>query len=165
MSTKSTLYERVLAANARYASEVHPSGPDAVPVVLAVLTCMDARIDPVAVLGLRLGEAHVIRNAGGLATDDAIRSLVISQHLLGTSEVLVIGHTDCRMSSFDEAAVLADLARRTGADIDLELLPFDDVRASVARQVGAIRAHPWTKDVPVRGLIYEVDTGRLRTLE
>jgi carbonic anhydrase len=165
MSTDTPLYERVLAANARYASAVDPSGADAVPVVLAVVTCMDARIDPLAMLGLRLGEAHVIRNAGGLATDDAIRSLVISQQLLGTSEVLVIGHTDCRMSSFDEEAVLADLAGRTGADLDLALLPFDDVRASVARQVAAIRAHPWTKDVPVRGLIYEVETGRLRAVE
>ena len=165
MRTITPIYERILEANARYAAELDRTGRDLPPVGLAVLTCMDARIDPLAALGLRLGEAHIIRNAGGLATDDAIRSLVISQHLLGTSEVLVIGHTDCRMSSFEEEAVRADLARRTDADVNLRLLPFDDVRASVARQVDLIRAHPWTRDVPVVGLIYEVETGRLGAVE
>lgn len=160
MTSRTPLYERVLEANQRHAVERGPVRP-ASPPHLAVITCMDARIDPLAVLGLRPGEAHVIRNAGALATDDAIRSLVISQRLLGTAEVLVIGHTDCGMLTFDDGAVRAELARETGSEVDLPLLPFDDLRASVARQVAAIRAHPWTVDVPVHGLILEVESGRL----
>ncbi len=156
-------YERILTANARYAADparsslAPPSAPH-----LAVLTCMDARIDPIAALGLRLGEAHVIRNAGALATDDAVRSLVISQRLLGTGEVLVIGHTDCGMLRFEDETARAELAAETGAVVDLPLLPFEDLGASVTRQVDVIRAHPWTKDVPVHGLVFDVETGRLR---
>jgi carbonic anhydrase len=163
MTTRTPAYDRILAANARSAAALGDRGGDALPgPSLAVLTCMDARIDPVTALGLRPGEAHVIRNAGALATDDALRSLVISQHLLGTVEVLVIGHTDCGMQRFDDGTVRDELARETGAEVELPLLPFADLEASVARQVEAVRRHPWTKDVPVRGLLYEVETGRLR---
>ncbi len=124
---------------------------------------MDARLTVEHVLGLRTGEAHIIRNAGGLATEDAIRSLVISQHLLGTEEVIVIEHTGCGMLTFQDDAVRADLAAKTGQDVDLPLLPFPDLEANLTAQVEAIKAHPWIRDdVPVHGLVYEVETGRLR---
>ena len=113
-------------------------------------------------LGLRTGEAHIIRNAGGLATDDAIRSLVISQQLLGTEEVLVIEHTGCGMLTFDDGEVQASIAEATGEEVDLPLLAFPDLEANLAAQVERIKAHPWIKDVPVTGVVYEVETGRLR---
>jgi carbonic anhydrase len=163
MIARTPRYQRILRANASYAAaSADARGRGSPAPQLGVVTCMDARIDPLAALGLDLGEAHVIRNAGGLATDDAIRSLVISQRLLGTAEVLVIGHTDCGMLTFEDEAVRAQLARETGQDLELPLLSFDDLAASVARQVEAIRAHPWTRDVPIHGLIFEVETGRLR---
>ncbi len=159
----SSEYARILAENERYAAQFDRSTLPMPPARhVAVIACMDARINVPDALSLRAGDAHVIRNAGGLATDDAIRSLVISQRLLGTDEVLVIGHTDCGMLTFDDAEVRASLARETGADPDLPLLPFDDLEASVRSQVERIRSHPWTKDVPVHGLIFETKTGRLR---
>jgi carbonic anhydrase len=162
-----TLYapetDRALAENERYAAtfdrphlELPPSRK------LAVLACMDARLTVEQVLGLRTGEAHIIRNAGGLATDDAIRSLVISQHLLGTEEVLVIEHTGCGMLTFDDDHVREHIAETTGEDVDLPLHAFPDLESNLRAQVDRIRAHPWIKDVPVTGVVYEVETGRLR---
>jgi carbonic anhydrase len=123
---------------------------------------MDARLTVEQVLGLRTGEAHIIRNAGGLATEDAIRSLVISQRLLGTEEVLVIEHTGCGMLTFDDGAVQASIAQQTGQAVDLPLLAFPDLESNLTAQVERIRSHPWIKDVPVTGVVYEVETGRLR---
>jgi carbonic anhydrase len=123
---------------------------------------MDARLTVEDVLGLRTGEAHIIRNAGGLATDDAIRSLVISQHLLGTEEIIVIEHTGCGMLTFEDEPVREQIALTQGATVDLPLLPFPDVETNLVAQVERIRSHPWVKDVPVHGLVYEVETGRLR---
>ena len=155
--------EQVLQANARYA-ERFGAGDRPLPPArrLAVIACMDARLNPADALGLAVGDAHVIRNAGGLATDDAIRSLVISQHLLGTEEVLVIEHTDCGMLTFEDEPVRRQIAASQGADADLPLLPFADLESNLQAQVERIRNHPWIKDVPVTGLIYEVETGRLR---
>jgi carbonic anhydrase len=126
---------------------------------------MDARLTVEEVLGLRTGDAHIIRNAGGLATDDAIRSLVISQTLLGTEEVLVIEHTDCGMLTFKDEAVRLDLAARTGKEVDLPLRPFSNLEENLRSQLKTIRSHPWVKDVPIHGLVYEVETGRLREVE
>ncbi len=123
---------------------------------------MDARLTVEGVLGLQTGDAHIIRNAGGLATDDAIRSLVISQHLLGTEEIIVIEHTGCGMLTFEDEPVRRDLAARTGRDVALPLLAFPDLEANLRAQIELIRAHPWIKDVPIHGLVYEVETGRLR---
>ena len=106
---------------------------------LAVVACMDSRLTVEDVLGLSTGDAHIIRNAGGLATDDAIRSLVISQNLLGTEEVIVIEHTGCGMLTFRDEDVRADLAAKTGADIDLPLLPFPDLEGNLREQVERIR--------------------------
>ncbi|HET7828478.1 MAG TPA: carbonic anhydrase [Candidatus Limnocylindrales bacterium] len=155
--------ERALAENERYAATFDRPNLELPPSrKLAVLACMDARLTVEQVLGLRTGEAHIIRNAGGLATDDAIRSLVISQHLLGTEEVLVIEHTGCGMLTFDDAHVREHIAETTGEDIDLPLHAFPDLEANLRVQVEKIQAHPWIKDVPVTGVVYEVETGRLR---
>jgi carbonic anhydrase len=155
--------ERALAENARYAASFDRPNLELPPArKLAVLACMDARLTVEDVLGLRTGDAHIIRNAGGLATDDAIRSLVISQRLLGTEEVLVVEHTGCGMLTFEDATVQRTIAQETGQIVDLPLHAFPDLEANLVEQVARIRAHPWTKDVPVTGVIYEVETGRLR---
>lgn len=164
-TTTTTELARALEANARYAKRFSlrdlPSRPAR---GLAVIACMDARLDPAAALGLALGDAHVIRNAGGLATDDAIRSIVVSQHLLGTREVLIIEHTDCGMLTFEDETVRQQIAEAQGASVDLPLLPFPDLEQNLRAQVERIRSHPWTTGATVTGLIYEVETGRLRPL-
>ena len=155
--------ERALAENERYAATFDRPNLELPPSrKLAVLACMDARLTVEQVLGLRTGEAHIIRNAGGLATDDAIRSLVISQNLLGTEEVIVIEHTGCGMLTFQDDDVHRDLVAQTGADVDLAFHAFPNLEDNLREQVRRIRAHPWIKDVPVHGLVYEVETGRLR---
>ena len=155
--------ERVLAENHRHAGQIDRSALPSPPGrKLAVLACMDARLTVEKVLGLRTGDAHIIRNAGGLATDDAIRSLVISQHLLGTEEVIVIEHTGCGMLTFEDEVVRDQIAAATGVNVGLPLHPFRDLETNLREQVELIRAHPWIKDVPISGLVYEVETGRLR---
>lgn len=160
---RSSEYTRALAENERYAAQFDRSRLALPPArKLAVLACMDARLTVEDVLGLRTGDAHIIRNAGGLATDDAIRSLVISQRLLGTEEVVVIEHTGCGMLTFRDDDVRRQLAAETGVDSDLSFHAFPDLESNLRAQVERIRAHPWTKDVPVHGVIFEVETGRLR---
>ena len=157
--------ERALAENERYAATFDRPNLELPPSrKLAVLACMDARLTVEQVLGLRTGEAHIIRNAGGLATDDALRSLVISQQLLGTEEVIVVEHTGCGMLTFQDADVHRDLVAKTGSDVDLDFHAFPDLETNLRAQVERIKQHPWIKDVPVHGLIYEVETGRLREL-
>ncbi|MDQ3128205.1 MAG: carbonic anhydrase [Chloroflexota bacterium] len=155
-------YARILDENRRYVEGFDRSALTAAPLSgLAILACMDARLDVEETLGLRTGDAHIIRNAGGLATDDAIRSLIVSQQLLGTDEVLVIGHTGCGLDGADEDALRGELAARTGHRLDLALGSFTDVEASVVAQVERLRAHPWVRPVPIHGLIFDVATGRL----
>ena len=156
---------RALADNTRGAASLNEADVATPPTPrLAVLACMDARLTVEDILGLRRGEAHIIRNAGGLATDDAIRSLVISQRLLGTAEVIVIEHTGCGMLTFEDGPVRASIAEATGVELDLPLLPFPDLEANLRAQVERIRTHPWITDVPVHGLVYEVETGRIRPI-
>lgn len=163
IATRTAEYQRILDENERYSAQFDRSKLAMPPARhLAVIACMDARLNVPDALSLRAGDAHIIRNAGGLATDDAIRSLVISQQLLGTDEVVVIGHTDCGMLTFNDRAVREDLAAKTGSTVDLPLLPFSNLEQSVRAQVERVRHHPWTKDVPVHGLVYDVQTGRLR---
>ena len=160
---RSSEYARALAENERYAAQINRSTLPLPPGrKLAVLACMDARLTVEDVLGLRTGDAHIIRNAGGLATDDAIRSLVISQQLLGTEEVIVIEHTGCGMLTFQDEDVHRDLVKRTGQDVDLAFHAFGELEANLRAQVERIRSHPWIKNVPTHELIYEVETGRLR---
>jgi len=129
---------------------------------LAVVTCMDVRLDPAKFLGLQEGDAHVIRNAGGRA-GDAIRSLVISQQLLGTREVVVVHHTDCGMLTFTQEQLHQKLHDDLGVHTDLQFLPFGDLEQSVRDDVEAIRTSPLLlKDIPVTGFIYDVKTGQLR---
>lgn len=128
----------------------------------AVVACMDARLDPAKVLGLEEGDAHVIRNAGGRAVD-AIRSLVISQRLLGTEEIIVVHHTDCGMLTFDNDTLYGIVRDQVGADAsDIDFLPFSDVAESVREDIEIIRNSPLIpSDIPVTGFIYDVTTGKI----
>src|SRR5262249_39113761 len=146
----STEYERVLAENERYVAQFDRSGLPLPPGrKLAVLACMDARLTVEDVLGLRTGDAHIIRNAGGLATDDAIRSLVISQRLLGTGGVLVMEHAGWGWLPSDDAGARRDTAEQPGHVVALPLQAFGDLDSNLRAQVERIREHPWIKDVPV----------------
>jgi carbonic anhydrase len=179
----SAVYAEIIAANEVYASEFGDKGNLALPPArgFAILTCMDARLDPAQYAGLAEGDAHVIRNAGGRASDDAIRSLVISHKLLGTREWFVIHHTDCGMTLFDgeTMASLLEASLATAMfdglawqNIQTEggspegrhvaWLTFRDLAQSVRDDVARIRRHPLTPDsVPVWGFIYDVKTGQL----
>jgi carbonic anhydrase len=158
-----TLVDEVLAANEEYA-EGFTKGELPMPPgrKFAVVACMDARLDPARALGLEEGDAHVIRNAGGRAAD-ALRSLVISQRLLGTQEVLVVHHTDCGMLTFDNATLQGICREQLGADAsDIDFLPFSDLEQSVREDVELIRTSPLiAKGTPVTGFIYDVKTGRI----
>jgi carbonic anhydrase len=129
---------------------------------LAVVACMDARLDVHRILGLGLGEAHVIRNAGGVVSDDVIRSLVISQRLLGTREIVLIHHTDCGMLTFRDDEVKAQIERDVGLRPPFALEAFHDLGADVRQSIQRIRANPFVphRDA-VRGFVYDVATGRL----
>jgi carbonic anhydrase len=155
-------FARVLGENRRYVETFDRSSLTAAPLSgLAIIACMDARLDVEEALGLRTGDAHIIRNAGGLATDDAIRSLIVSQERLGTDEVLVIGHTECGLEGADEEEMRDHLTARTGRRLDLAFGSFADVEASVRAQVERLRAHPWVRKVPIHGLSFDVATGSL----
>jgi carbonic anhydrase len=133
---------------------------------VAVLACMDARLDPARVLGLEEGDAHVIRNAGGVVSEDAVRSLVISQRLLGTEEIVLIHHTDCGMLTFDDNSVKDRIQADTGLRPNFALEAFSDVDADVQQSIARIQASPFIpKKDQVRGFVYEVETGKLREIE
>jgi carbonic anhydrase len=133
---------------------------------LAVLTCMDARIFPAQLLGLAEGDAHVIRNAGGVATDDALRSLVISNRLLGTETAYVIGHTQCGMISFTNEELYAHLEADGVDGRWLDFLPFKEIEASVADSVRRLRSSALLpRDYRVEGFVFDVETGRIEPVE
>jgi carbonic anhydrase len=183
----STVHAEVLAANARYTAEFGTKGELALPPArrFAVLTCMDARLDPAKFAGLAEGDAHVIRNAGGRASDDAIRSLVISYKLLGTKEFFVIHHTDCGMqfftnevmrgllaSSLETAELTAqgfkDVGRGPGSRAGeyIEWLTVKDAKQAVLDDVARVRNHPLVpRGIPVYGFIYDVKSGKLLEVE
>src|SRR6195256_3091801 len=158
-----TVTDDYLAHNAGYASSF--KGPLPLPPSkhVAVVACMDARLDVYRVLGLNEGEAHVIRNAGGVVTDDEIRSLTISQRLLGTKEVILIHHTDCGMLTFTDDGFKRAIQDETGIKPEWAAEAFTDVDEDVRQSLARIRASPFIprKD-SVRGFVYEVETGRLR---
>jgi len=156
-------YQRILEQNERFVEAFDRSALTAAPLTgIAILTCMDARIDVEDALGLRVGDAHIIRNAGGLASEDAIRSLVVSQQLLGTREIAVIAHTRCGLHGADEAALRRQIEDSTGTATEMGFGAFDDLDAMVREQVEILATEPALLDVPVHGLVYEVETGRLR---
>jgi carbonic anhydrase len=133
---------------------------------LVILTCMDSRMDLEQLLGLRVGDAHMIRNAGGIATDDAIRSLILSTHLLGTRAIAVIQHTQCGLMSITDEEFRWRLSTQTGRDAShLQFHAFRDINENITDQVLHIRQHPFLpKQIQVRGYAYDVATGALREI-
>src|SRR5947209_2734787 len=146
--------DALLNANQQYAETFnHGDLPMPPGRHVAVVTCMDARLHPETILGLDVGDAHMIRNAGGRVSDDALRSLIISSHLLGTNEYLVIHHTDCGMLTFTNDDLRRHLADETGQDAsNIDFLPFPDLEESVRDDIARIRESPFlSNEVPVRG--------------
>jgi carbonic anhydrase len=130
---------------------------------LAVVACMDSRFDLFSALGLALGDAHVIRNAGGVVTDDTIRSLSISQHRLGTEEIILVHHTDCGLLGFTDEEFSSALETETGVRPAWTAETFDDLEGDVRESIARIKASPFVpRTDAVRGFVYEVETGRLR---
>jgi carbonic anhydrase len=137
--------------------------PSAPAKKIAIVACMDARLDPYEVLGLTIGDAHVIRNAGGVITDDEIRSLAISQHLLGTEEIMLIHHTDCGMLKVSNEEFHQLLEDHSGVRPNWHTMSFSDLEGSVRTSIERIKATPFIpRTDSVRGFIYDVETGRLK---
>jgi carbonic anhydrase len=132
---------------------------------VAVVACMDTRLSPYAILGLTEGDAHVIRNAGGVVTDEEIRSLSISQHLLGTEEIVLLQHTRCGLLSFTDEEFAARLESETGVRPDWSAHAFDDLEESVRTQIRRIEESPFIPHKNVRGFVYDVETGTLREVD
>jgi carbonic anhydrase len=157
-----SVIDELLANNARYAESF--SGPLPLPPAkkLAVVACMDARLDVYAILGLAEGDAHVIRNAGGVITEDEIRSLAISQRLLGTEEIVLIHHTDCGMVTFTDDGFKQSIQDDTGIRPSWAAEAFPDVDADVRQSVARITASPFVpKKDAIRGFVFDVATGKL----
>jgi carbonic anhydrase len=130
---------------------------------VAVVACMDARLDVHKILGLEEGDAHVIRNAGGVITDDEIRSLAISQRLLGTTEIILIHHTDCGMLTFSDDELKRQIQEDVGIKPHFSMESFTDLDEDVRQSIARIKASPFVPNKDsVRGFVYEVETGRLR---
>jgi carbonic anhydrase len=156
----------LLNNNETYAADFDRGGLAAPPAKkTAVLACMDARIDVHRILGLDIGEAHVIRNAGGVVTDDAIRSLAISQRLLGTEEIVLIHHTDCGMLTIVEEEFKAELERDTGVRPEWPVETFSDLDGNVRKSIERVMTSPFVPNKgSVRGFVYDVASGRLREI-
>jgi carbonic anhydrase len=159
--------ENLLANAERYAASFDKGDLPLPPAAgTAVVACMDARLHPYAILGLSEGDAHVIRNAGGVVTDDVIRSLAISQRLLGTTEIMLIHHTDCGMLTFRDDEVKAQIEADTGLRPPFALEAFSDLEGDVRQSIARIKASPFVPDKGgIRGFVYEVETGRLREVK
>src|SRR5271156_4205506 len=145
--------DEVLQANQKYAATFDQGALPIPPArKLAVLACMDARLNVYQILGLKTGDAHIFRNAGGIATEDALRSLIISHHLLGTQEFIVINHTDCGMLTFSDHDLLHKLEEKTGvaAIAPVHFHTFKNLESNVKQQVARIKGHPYVRNVPVR---------------
>jgi carbonic anhydrase len=158
--------DRLLANNAVYAQEFN--GPLPLPPALgvAVVACMDARLNVYGILGLEEGQAHVIRNAGGVVTDDEIRSLAISQRLLGTKEIILIHHTDCGMLTFTDDDFKASIQAETGIKPNWAAEAFADIEADVRQSIARIKASPFVpKKDDVRGFVFDVATGLLNEVK
>jgi carbonic anhydrase len=158
--------DELIEANRNFASHFDFAGLAVQPRrKLAILACMDSRILFEMCMGVRLGDAHMIRNAGGIATEDAIRSLIVSHHLLGTEEFVIINHTDCGLLSKNEDELQAEMGRKMPGSPEkvLHFHAFDNLEENVREQVRKVKSHPWIpKHIPVRGFIYDVKTGRLQ---
>jgi carbonic anhydrase len=154
----------LLGNNKRFVESFDGTSASVVPAKrVVVLTCMDSRLDPVGVLGLKPGDAHVLRNAGGLASEDAIRSIMLSQRGLGTESIMVIHHSDCGMLRLDEQKLHDEVEADTGERLPFALGGFDDLDVDVRHTVATLKASPFLacKD-DIRGFVYDVESGRLR---
>jgi len=156
--------DELLGNAARYGEDFDKGGLPMPPAKrIAIVACMDARLNPYGLLGLSEGDAHVIRNAGGVVTDDEIRSLAISQRLLGTEEIMLIHHTDCGMLTFGDDQFRREVQRDTGVKPEWAAEAFDDLDEDVRQSIGRIKASPFIpRKETVRGFVYDVETGRLR---
>jgi carbonic anhydrase len=156
--------DELLRNNAAYAQSFEKGGLPLPPARgVAVVACMDARLDIHKILGLEEGDAHVIRNAGGVITDDEIRSLTISQRLLGTREIILIHHTDCGMLTFSDDEFKQQIHEDVGMKPHFSMESFSDLEEDVRQSIRRIQANPFIPHTDsVRGFIYEVETGRLR---
>ena len=160
-----TRFDEFVEANKEYAASFDQGDAPVPPArKVAVVTCMDARLHPEEFLGLDVGDAHVIRNAGGRVSDDAVRSLVISERLLGTEEIVVIHHTDCGMLTFSNEDLTAKIKEDLGVDTTgRDFLPFSDLEQSVRDDVEILRNSDLIPDdITVTGAIYDVETGKIR---
>ena len=155
--------DELIANNHAYAAAYIPDRPLPPRRQLAVVTCMDSRLDTFALLGLEIGDAHILRNAGGVVTDDVIRSLTISQRLLGTEEIVLIHHTGCGMLTFSDDDFRSAVEKDTGIRPQWAAETFSDLDTGVRRSIARIKASPFIpRTDSVRGFVYEVETGRLR---
>ena len=156
----------VLEANAQYARVFTPLGSSGVAArALAVLTCMDSRIDPLAMLGLEAGDAKILRNAGARVTDDVLATLVIAKYLLSVQRLMVIAHTNCRMAAADDGELHAAIGKAGGPDTsDLSFRTSPDQQETVCADVERVRAFDRLDGLTVGGFLYDVETGRLRQL-
>ena len=159
-----TVTDELLRNNAAYAESFDKGDLPSPPAKgVAVVACMDARLDVHKILGLEEGDAHVIRNAGGVITDDEIRSLTISQRLLGTREIILIHHTDCGMLTFSDDELKGQIQEEVGMKPHFALESFTDLEEDVRQSIARIKASPFVPNKDsVRGFVYEVETGRLR---
>ncbi len=159
--------DTLLANNAAFAERFEPGHLDVSPSLrLAIVACMDSRLDVFAALGLANGEAHVLRNAGGVITDDVIRSLAISQRRLGTREILLVHHTDCGMQKVTDDGFRSELQEATGMAPAFAIESFTDPAANVRQSIARVRNSPFVPHRDrVRGFVYDVDTGRLNEVE
>jgi carbonic anhydrase len=155
--------DEYLENNQRYAASFGGELPLPPAAGVAVVACMDARLNVYGILGLKEGEAHVIRNAGGVVTDDEIRSLTISQRLLGTSEIILIHHTDCGMLTFTDDAFKASIEKETGIKPPWSAEAFSDLDEDVRQSIKRIKTSPFIPHTDsVRGFVFDVATGKLR---
>ena len=158
----------VLSANSQFVANFeHSDLTGTARKGLAIVTCMDSRISPLAVVGMQAGDAKILRNAGARVTDDVLRTLVLASYLLGVNRVLVMPHTDCRMATADEASIHATIQEQFGVDTSsLEFRTVSNQREALAEDVARIRSYPLLqKDVSVAGAIYNVSTGQLEPVE
>jgi carbonic anhydrase len=158
-----TATDELLANNERYARAFPGPVPGRPSLGVAIVACMDARMDVYALLGLTPGQAHVLRNAGGEVTEDMLRSLTISQHELGTTEIILIHHTQCGMQTFTNAEFKAKIEAETGRKPRWASLAFTDLDEDVRKSIARVKASPFlTRTYEVRGFVFEVETGNLR---
>jgi carbonic anhydrase len=159
-----TVTDELLANNESYAASFDKGDLPLPPAKkIAVVACMDARLNPYGILGLAEGDAHVIRNAGGVVTDDEIRSLAISQRLLGTEEIILIHHTDCGMLTFSDDDFKRSIQDDVGIKPEWAAEAFSDLDEDVRQSIARIKASPFVPNKgSIRGFVYEVETGKLR---